>query len=118
MGLFLSCERGPLESHTGLFVAFLAAVQQQLGLGLGRKAAKGGGGSRPPKHTCSSCSDPGNSSDGEDEGDAGACPLGLPLVDELLPDSFLRRQFGGFFGMLHEAGGKVPPSLAHQVSNG
>ncbi|KAI8464490.1 MAG: AAR2-domain-containing protein [Monoraphidium minutum] len=116
MGLFLGCERGPLASHTGLFVAFLGAAAAQLAAGLGsgerrqaqqqwqRRRGDGEEGS-------------GSGSDDEDGGDGGGgpTPLGLPLVEELLPDSFLRRQFGAFFGMLEDSGGDVPPPLAQKA---
>lgn len=42
-------------------------------------------------------------------------PLGEPLVDELLQDSFLRRLSTQFFQMLHEERTQVIPSLAEQV---
>ena len=117
-GLFLSCERGPLQSRTGLFVAFLATVQQQLAIGLGQRQAEGDvrrrqGRPGPGGDDTGSSDDDDEEANGGDEG--GPCPLGLPLVEELLPDSFLRRQFGGFFEMLHDAGPQVPLVLAKQV---
>lgn len=121
MGLFLSCEQGPLRSHTGLFVAFLAAVQQQLAIGLGPQHKQK---QKQRRRGQQQLGDDGASSSDDDEGGAeggdpgGPCPLGLPLVEELLPDSFLRRQFGGFFEMLHDAGAQVPPALAKQVGSG
>lgn len=47
---------------------------------------------------------------------AQAQPLGEPLVDELLQDSFLRRITTQFFAMLHEERGQVQPELAEQAS--
>jgi hypothetical protein len=118
VGLFLDCQRGPLLSHTGLFVAFLATVQQQLsaGLGLQQKPQR-----RQQRRRGGIGEGEGSSSDDtEDEGDRGASSegggaLGLPLVEELLPDSFLRRQFGAFLEALHEEGTGSPPALTQQV---
>jgi hypothetical protein len=44
-----------------------------------------------------------------------AQPLGAPLVDELLGDSFLRRITAQFFQMLHDERLRVAPQLAEQV---
>ena len=33
------------------------------------------------------------------------------MTEELLADSFLKRLFARFYGMLHAAGGRVPPQL-------
>ena len=38
-------------------------------------------------------------------------PLGLPMTDELLADSFLKRLFARFYDSLHTAGGRVPSNL-------
>lgn len=38
-------------------------------------------------------------------------PLGLPMTEELLADSFLKRLFARFYDMLHIAGGSVNPQL-------
>ncbi len=46
---------------------------------------------------------------------AQAQPLGEPLVDELLQDSFLRRIATQFFQMLHEERAQVKPELAEQA---
>ena len=35
----------------------------------------------------------------------GEAPFGLPMIEELLPDSFLRKAFGRFFQMLQVRGG-------------
>jgi len=121
IGLFLSCERGPLQTHTGLFVAFLAAAQQQLSIGLGQQRQKqqqhsaGGGGRSKRRGIIGEEGDGESSNEGDDEELGGACPLGVPFVEELLPDSFLRKQFGGFFEMLQDAGGQVPPVLGQQA---
>lgn len=42
---------------------------------------------------------------------AQASPLGLPMTEELLADSFLKCLFARFFDCLHSAGGRVPPAL-------
>ena len=44
-----------------------------------------------------------------------AQPLGAPMVDELLQDSFLKRISGQFFQMLHEERAHVAPELAQQA---
>lgn len=117
LGLMLGCESGPLKSHSGLYVAFLGVLQQQLAIGLPQQQA------RQHQQQPGGQRDEGGHSDEGDSGDDGGfgvqdgpCPLGLPFVEELLPDSFLRRQFGSFFEMLHESGNEVPPPLAQQVS--
>jgi hypothetical protein len=46
---------------------------------------------------------------------AQAAPLGAPLVDELLQDSFLRRITTQFFQMLHEERPAVGRELGEQV---
>ncbi|GBF99801.1 hypothetical protein Rsub_12554 [Raphidocelis subcapitata] len=116
LGLFLSCECAPLQTHTGLYVALLRALRQQLAIGLGGQRA--GGEAAPGSDSGSEGSDEdgGGGGEGAAEG-SGACPLGLPLVEELLPDSFLRRRFAAFFEVLQEApGGRVPPALAQEAA--
>lgn len=123
MGLFLGCERGPLQSATGLWVAFLAAVRAQLAAGLPSKEGCGGGsgGDQPRarggrRRHGSAGEEGGSGSSSDEDGGGGGCPLGLPLVEALLPDSFLRAQFGSFLEMLHDAGAAVPPQLASQAA--
>ena len=104
VALFLGCEAAPLgRRHADLFAAFLAAVRQQLAFGLGG----GGGGGEAG----------GQQHNGSGGGDDAPCALGVPLVEELLPDSFLRRRFAAFFELLAEAGGAgVPPQVARQAA--
>lgn len=116
LGLMLSCEQGALHTQTRLFVAFLAVVRQQLAFGLRQTRQQLAGDNPAGSRTGSDDGD-----DAEDEGGVegvfgGSCPLGIPLVEELLPDSFLRRQFGAFFEVLHDAGGQVPAPLMQQAS--
>jgi hypothetical protein len=111
VGLFLGCERGPLATHTGLFAAFLAAVRHQLDVGLG----PGAPGDARSDGDASDDEGGGGGGGGEGGGGFGPCPLGLPLVEELLPDSFLRRQFGAFLEVLHDAGPRAPAPLAQQA---
>ncbi|KAF8071287.1 CHX17 [Scenedesmus sp. PABB004] len=91
--LLLGCSSGPLHTHSALFVEALAALtaQLQLGLGLGGGGDAGGGG-----------------------GTGCEALLGNGLVDELLPDSFLRGAFRGFFELLHESG-DAPAALLAQA---
>ena len=42
---------------------------------------------------------------------AAATPFGMPMVEELLVDSFLQQIFGQFFQTLHEEGAQVQPKL-------
>jgi hypothetical protein len=49
-------------------------------------------------------------------GQAGMSPLGVPLVEELLPDSFLRHGFGSLLGLLQECQEQVGPELWAEVS--
>ena len=115
LGLLLCCERAPLQTSTGMYVAFLGVVRQQLALGLGQSGSNAGGGSGGERRAGGSSSDGSKGEAASCGTDAGACPLGLPLVEELLPDSFLRRQFASFFLMLHEGGCAVPTQLVVQV---
>jgi hypothetical protein len=104
--LLLGCVSGPLESHTSLFVAFLATLtaQLQLGFGLG---STGSNDSHQPAAAAES--------GGGEGADVGAALLGGGLVEELLPDSFLKQAFRGFFEMLSESGADVPAELLTQV---
>jgi hypothetical protein len=106
--LLLGCTSGPLERHTQLFTAFLQAVTAQLQLGLGlQQHGKLG--------TASAAS-----SDGQQHGDSSGIGLAAVggLVDELLPDSFLKAAFRGFFEVLQEAGGAAPAALLAEVRLG
>lgn len=49
-------------------------------------------------------------------GQAGMSPLGVPLVEELLPDSFLRHGFVSLLGLLQECQEQVGPELWAEVS--
>ena len=46
---------------------------------------------------------PAESSPDQSGGEGDAAPLGVPMVDELLADSFLRRLFGHFYETLATA---------------
>ena len=80
-----------LHSHQQVFVNVLRVLRCQL------SASLGGGSS------CSSEAAGGlatrQQQQGEGEG-GGASPFGLPLVEELLPDSFLKVQCGSFLQLL------------------
>eukprot|EP00878_Enallax_costatus_P017015 GHUV01017863.1.p1 GENE.GHUV01017863.1~~GHUV01017863.1.p1 ORF type:complete len:319 (+),score=153.78 GHUV01017863.1:49-1005(+) len=101
--LFLGCISGPLQKHTQLFVAFLTAVAAQLQFGLGM------GGSS------SSTVASGNSSAAAGNSDGAAALLGSSFVDELLPDSFLKGAFRGFFEVLQESGDQPAAALLAQA---
>lgn len=111
--LLLGCVSGPLESHTSLFLAFLATLtaQLQLGFGIGGAAGCGGGSSMAGAGRSAE----GGGAEAESGGDVGAALLGGGLVEELLPDSFLKQAFRGFFEMLEESGAEVPAALLAQV---
>jgi hypothetical protein len=114
--LLLGCVTGPLESHTSLFVAFLASVtaQLRLGFGHGSSGSSGSSGGRQAPAAAATAGEEG----GEGAGDVGAALFGAGLVEELLPDSFLKQAFRGFFEMLDEAGAAVPAELLAQVCGG
>ncbi|KAL4439432.1 hypothetical protein ABPG77_008761 [Micractinium sp. CCAP 211/92] len=86
--LMFGCDDAPLGGRAALFADFLRALHAQLeqSLAPGRPKA------------------------------AQAQPLGEPLVDELLQDSFLRRIATQFFQMLHEERAQVKPELAEQAA--
>ncbi|KAL4437251.1 hypothetical protein ABPG75_004390 [Micractinium tetrahymenae] len=86
--LMFGCDDAPLGARAGLFTAFLGALHVQLAHSLAPGQPKA----------------------------AQAQPLGEPLVDELLQDSFLRRITGQFFQMLHEERAHVKPELAEQAA--
>lgn len=88
VALLLACERAALRTHMQLYVQFLRVLLAQLQMGLGAGPSAGGG---------NAASSP--------------APFGAPFVEELLPDSFLRHSFAGFFEMLRDAQGAVPPAL-------
>ncbi len=87
--LMLGCEDAPLRTHQPAFTELLRVVRCQLHATLGSRpaprAGEGAGG--------------GGAAAGEAKPEA-AAPFGLPMVEELLPDSFLRKMFGSFFHML------------------
>lgn len=114
--LLLGCVTGPLESHTSLFVAFLAALTAQLQLGFGLGSSGSSGSSRQAGSAAAAAATTASGAVGAEEGvDVGAALLGGGLVEELLPDSFLKQTFRGFFEMLQESGGEVPAPLLSQV---
>ncbi len=92
--LWLSCEDAPLASHAAEYVLLLRAVRAQLQQGLG--GALGGGG-------------------GSAAAAAGLSPMGVPLVEELLPDSFLRHSFGLLLELLQECQAQVSRELWAEV---
>jgi hypothetical protein len=108
--LLLGCVSAPLESHTSLFVAILATLTAQLQLGFGLGSSSGSNDSRQPAAAAAAAE-----SGGGEGSDVGAALLGGGLVEELLPDSFLKQAFRGFFEMLQESGADVPAELLTQV---
>ncbi|KAJ9532008.1 hypothetical protein QJQ45_003699 [Haematococcus lacustris] len=89
--LLLGCEHVALHTHQPHFAKFLRCVRWQLRATQEvPQPALAGGGQAPQ-------------------------PFGVSLVDELLPDSFLRRMFGHFFSMLQENGTAVGHDLFHEV---
>jgi hypothetical protein len=104
--LLLGCVEGPLHSHTSLFLAALATLTNQLQLGFGHTAAGSNGSSGGSSEPAAAA--------GGGEG-VGAALLGGGLVEELLPDSFLKQAFRCFFEMLEEAGSEAPAQLLAQV---
>jgi hypothetical protein len=80
-------------------VLLLRAVRAQLQQGLG--GTRGGGG--------------GSEGDGAAAGAAALSPMGVPLVEELLPDSFLRHSFGLLLELLQECQAQVSRELWAEV---
>ncbi|KAK9829455.1 hypothetical protein WJX72_005966 [[Myrmecia] bisecta] len=83
--LMLGCEAAPLRTRSALFERFLGVLCAQLAHALPT----------------------GQAGSGRDQ----ASPFGLPVMEELMADSFLKRLLARFFEMLHEAGGQVPAPL-------
>lgn len=88
--LMLGCESAALHSHQAAFVELMRVLRMQLQAALG--------------------SDSKGLPNGEAAGDhpKGEAPFGLPMIEELLPDSFLRKMFGSFFHML-QVGDHIEP---------
>eukprot|EP00882_Tetradesmus_deserticola_P025722 GHRQ01028280.1.p1 GENE.GHRQ01028280.1~~GHRQ01028280.1.p1 ORF type:complete len:175 (+),score=81.63 GHRQ01028280.1:576-1100(+) len=109
--LLLGCTSGPLLSHTQLFTAFLQAVTAQLQLGLGLQQQP----QSPATSGATGGVDAGGTGTGGRQCAGSAAGFGLAaaggLVDELLPDSFLKAAFRAFFEVLQDAGGAAPASL-------
>ncbi|KAG1676959.1 hypothetical protein FOA52_014835 [Chlamydomonas sp. UWO 241] len=105
----LSCQHAVLHSHQAVFAALMRALRSQLDASLGPDPKDTGGAGR---------------GGGGGAGAAGAgggggpqeAPFGVPMVEELLPDSFLRRCFGSFFQMLQENSSEVSGELATEVA--
>ena len=91
LALALGCEDAPLGARGPFYRRLLAALTAQLALCLGPEPGSGLG-SGP------GCGVPG--------------PLGLPLAEELLADSFLRRLFWRFFEAMREGGARAAPIQA------
>ena len=90
LALALGCEAAPLGPRARLYRRLLHALASQLALCLGPEPGSGLG----------SGSGPGSRAPG---------PLGLPLAEELLADSFLRRLFMRFFEAMREGGARAAP---------
>lgn len=103
--LFLGCISGPLDTHTQLFTAFLTTLtaQLQIGFGMGTHSSATGTAAVAVGAKAASTADT----------DVGM--LGAGLVDELLPDSFLKQAFRGFFEVLQESADQAPAGLLAQV---
>lgn len=90
LALALGCEAAPLGPRAPFYRRLLAALTAQLALCLGPEPGSGSG---------PGCGVPG--------------PLGLPLAEELLADSFLRRLFWRFFEAVREGGARAAPIQVH-----
>ncbi|GAX79849.1 hypothetical protein CEUSTIGMA_g7289.t1 [Chlamydomonas eustigma] len=99
--LFLACEEAALGQHQDTFSALLRAVRYQLQVSLidGKESMLFPGSGR---HV------PGDAPEGP-------ASIGLPLIEELLPDSFLRKSFGGFFHTLQDNMDRVSNQLHREV---
>ena len=92
LALALGCEAAPLGPRAPFYRRLLSALASQLALCLGPEPGIGSG-SGP------GCGVPG--------------PLGLPLAEELLADSFLRRLFSRFLEAVREGGPRAAPIQVH-----
>jgi hypothetical protein len=115
--LLLGCTSGPLERHPQLFAAFLQAITAQLQLGLGLQPTPlPPGGETADGPVGGAAAGVGGDANQQQQSAAG---FGLAaageLIDELLPDSFLKAAFRGFFEVLQEAGGAAPAALLAEV---
>ena len=95
--LMLGCEEAVLQSHQAAFSELLRVVRLQLLATLGGPQAVGKGG---PSGGGPSAGASGVSGDDDDGNCEVETPFGISMVEEMLPDSFLRKTFGSFFGML------------------
>uniref|UniRef100_A0A383WLT7 AAR2 splicing factor homolog n=1 Tax=Tetradesmus obliquus TaxID=3088 RepID=A0A383WLT7_TETOB len=114
--LLLGCTSGPLERHPLLFTAFLQAITAQLQFGLGLQTPQ----QQTPSSSSSAAAGGLNAAgvaslSQQQQQDSTSAGFGLAaaggLVDELLPDSFLKAAFRGFFEVLQEAGAAAPAPL-------
>lgn len=129
----LACDDAPLGPRAALFTAFMRVLRAQLAHSLApvrrRRQLAGAG------HACTSVCVRSRQACGQDlcasvptpppatplgppQGQpvsAQAQPLGAPMVEELLGDSFLKKLSSQFFQMLHEERAAVAPDLAEQV---
>lgn len=104
--LLLGCEDAPLRTHQAAFAKALQVIRAQLSVTLGGSsrsasgaaAATGAGRGRGGMGG-------GEAVEEEEEEGQGEAPFGLPMIEELLPDSFLRKAFGRFFQILQVRGG-------------
>lgn len=119
--LLLGCTSGPLERHPLLFTAFLQAITAQLQFGLGLQTPQ----QQTPSSSSSAAAGGLNAAgvaslSQQQQQDSTSAGFGLAaaggLVDELLPDSFLKAAFRGFFEVLQEAGAAAPAPLLAEVS--
>ncbi|DBA72231.1 TPA: hypothetical protein ACH3X2_010623 [Trebouxia sp. C0005] len=86
--LLLGCQDGPLQTHIHFFIRFLQCLHNQL------------------QHSL--VQEPISPRDSEPSPDA---PFGIPIIEELLADSFLQQLFAQFFNMLHEEAATVNAKL-------
>lgn len=90
--LLLSCERAAVRSRPDLFADFVQTLHAQL------------------RHTLAPEAPGGGLSSGVQ-----AAPLGTPMVEELLPDSFLHASFAAFFRALYDNDARLSPRMAREA---
>ena len=103
--LLLGCEDAPLRTHQAAFAKALQVIRAQLSVTLGGSSRSSSGAAAATGAGRGRGGMGGVEAVEEEEEGQGEAPFGLPMIEELLPDSFLRKAFGRFFQMLQVRGG-------------
>eukprot|EP00798_Chlamydomonas_sp_ICE-L_P014528 gene14528-20559_t len=106
ISLLMGCEEAAIRTHPKGFTHMLYALRIQLASTLGPSSSQG----QQPGSTGQD-----GSGDGGGAPTGHAAPFGVPLVEELLPDSFLRKSFAEFFGMMQENSADLSADLQREA---